>query len=683
MIYISGFFRLFSLFLALLLTGNMGAVMGQDTLRNQDLEEITVVATRLPTNLWSSARSIHREDLSETNHGNPHIAVDEALLYSPGVFALNPLNFAQDIRLSIRGFGSRSAFGIRGVKVLVDGIPATTPDGQTQLDHLDMQHMATMEIMNGAAAGLYGNASGGTLHLRRKVPEKDVVHFAFKGGAYGYVRPSLRLAKVMDKYTIDFSALHQRIDGYRMHARANSTNLTGSVTRQIRDGNLTFQLNYLDAPEAQDPGGINFEQVLSDRRSARMRNEDFGAGEAVRRGAASISYNQEFDQKHTIDAKAYLIYRDFANFLPFEEGGAVAFERAFGGLQMKYSLQSSRYRLLAGLDVESQSDDRRRNDNLMGRRGDLVFDQKERFTTTALYLLQELSLTSSLKVDLTGRLDLLSTEAEDKFLLNGDQSGEISWQHFSPSIGINQILGGAGHLFARFAHSFETPALSELSNNPTGTGGFNQELLPQLANHFEVGGKGFIARNWAYNISVFHIDLKQELVPFEIGDFPGRTFYRNAGRSRRNGLEASLTKAVSSMVKLQAAYTFSNFKYNDFEIDGRQLENNRLPGIPQHFGSLGVMYGDEMGWYGSLDTRYTGLIYLNDANTMTDDKYLLLHSRLGYRFVWGKGRCDIHGGLRNTTGTRYNDNIRINAFGGRFFEPAPLQFFFFGAECMI
>ena len=669
--------------LMILLALQLNRLDAQDTLQRQDLEEVTVVATRLPSNLWTSARSIHREDLDQTNHGNPHIAVDEALLYTPGVFALNPLNFAQDIRLSIRGFGSRSAFGIRGVKVLVDGIPATTPDGQTQLDHLDMQQMATMEVMNGAAAGLYGNASGGMLHLRRKAPTKDEIRLNLKGGSYGYIRPSLSVTKVNEKYAFEADAVYQSMAGYRAHASARSTNLTGIVTRRLNDGKLKLQVNYLDAPLAEDPGGISLEQVEEDRRSARMRNVDFDGGESVRRGMASLSYDQKFGEHHGIDAAAYFVYRDFANFLPFEGGGAVAFERAFGGLQAKYTLSSSKYRLLAGVDLENQSDDRRRFDNLEGKRGNLVFDQREQFSTTALYVLQEFNVTQKVKVDVTSRLDLLSSEATDKFLSDGDQSGKINWQHFSPSLGINYRHSPTGYLFARFAHSFETPALSELSNNPSGTGGFNGDLLPQQANHFELGAKGVLGANWTYQVSLFHIDLKQELVPYEIGDFPGRTFYRNAGNSQRNGLELSLAAEIMRDCRVQMAYTFSDFRYSDFEVGGQQLEDKKLPGIPQHFGTIGINYGGNKGWYGGIDARYNGMLYLNDANSLTDNDYFLVHSRVGYKFSWSKNQCDIHAGLRNVTRTLYHDNIRINAFGGRFFEPAPPHFFFVGAGIVI
>ncbi len=656
---------------------------GQDSLLTRALGEVMVVATRLPANLMRSTRSVYKSDLLTNNRGNANVAMNEAVLYVPGVLALNPLNFAQDVRLSIRGFGSRSAFGIRGIKVMVDGIPATTPDGQTQLDHVDMQQISSLEVVNGAAAGLYGNASGGMLSLTSRTVDRNEVRLGVKGGSFGYLRTNVAVHRVSDDWTFKGEMGYNSIDGYRDHSGSRSFNARSSIHRMTKRGSIKLLVDFVKSPKADDPGGIDLAQVMDDRSSARARNLTFGAGESVQQAILGLTVEMDVGKEQKAEAKGYFIHRDFANFLPFQSGGAVNFTRGFGGLQLKYTLEKSRNRLLVGMDAEQQIDDRKRFDNLSGQRGQLVLDQKEIFRNLAWYFLYNFRLSERLHIDITSRIDLLSSRAKDQFLTNGDQSGSIHWNHLSPSLGLNYALGSEIYGFGRIAHSFETPALSELSSNPAGGGGFNNDLQPQKANHYELGLKGMFGRSTRCQLSLFHIDLRQELVPYELADFPGRTFYRNAGSSQREGIEIGLVSQLTDRVRTQLAYTYSNFMYSDFEIDGEQYGGMDLPGIPKHFGSIGFQYGGGDGIYGALDTRYTSAIYLDDSNSVEDDDYLVMHARLGWRFLISSSQCDLHLGLRNITGTRYHDNIRINAFGGRYYEPAPPHFFFIGAEMII
>jgi iron complex outermembrane receptor protein len=434
---------------------------------------------------------------------------------------------------------------------------------------------------------------------------------------------------------------------------------------------------YTDSPLADDAGGINLTEVMADRRQARAQNLTFDAGEAITQITSGFRFKHRLRSNQSIDAKVYYIYRDFENLLPFQAGGAVGFKRDFAGLNGQYTLENVRYRLLVGAETELQTDARKRNDNQNGSIGNLLFEQDEKFGMTGLYILQNFKLDDRINLDLNTRLDLLKVEAVDHFLSDGDQSGIIRWEHVSPSLGINYRILPGQFLFAMAGHSFETPALSELSNSPTGAGGFNPELEPQLANHFEIGYKRNLA-GWLWQLTGFHIRLKNELLPFELMNFPGRTFYRNAGKSKRNGVEIAVNGQLSKNLRLLTAYTFSDFQFSEYDLNGESLEGNSVSGIPKHFGNLGVVYEKAAGAFIAADLSVTGKMFANDQNTDSVEGYSLVHLRGGWNFKFNQTDLKVYAGVRNLTDVEYFDNLRINAFGGRYYESAPGRNYFGG-----
>lgn len=653
-----------------------------DTLLERSLEEITVTSSRLPSGILESSRTVYYQQLNRVNQHNQGIALDEALRYVPGVFSLDALNFAQDIRIAIRGFGSRAAFGVRGIKVLVDGIPATTPDGQTQLDQLDIQSIGDLEVMTGAVGGLYGNASGGAISLNSLMPEKNEVRIKAMGGSFGFLRTNLSLAQLFKQWTVELGADRIAYGGYRDYSAARNLNLNSRVTYQSDRSKLQLTAQFTDSPLAEDAGGITLEDVMEDRKQARKQNLDFAAGESIRQFTSGIKLEHQLSQNQSLEAKTYYIFRDFENLLPFNAGGNVQFRRNYTGLNLQYKLENQKYRLLAGAETEKQVDQRKRFDNENGETGALVFDQDEHFGMIGLFILQNLKVNEVLNFDLNTRLDLLRVKAEDHFLSDGDQSGKINWQHVSPSLGVNYQIVPGNYLFAMAGHSFETPALSELSNSPDGGGGFNEALEPQLANQFEIGYKSVLGK-WFVQITGFHIELKNELLPFELEDFPGRTFYRNAGKSKRNGIELAVNGRLTSALRALASYTFSDFQFAEYDLNGTDLSGKFVSGIPKHFGSAGLIYERSHGAFWAVDYSYTGKMYANDQNSETTDAYGLLHIRGGWNFLFNQTELKVHVGIRNLADVKYFDNLRINAFGGRYYEPAPGRSFFAGATLVL
>ncbi|NND33824.1 MAG: TonB-dependent receptor, partial [Saprospiraceae bacterium] len=604
-------------------------------------------------------------------------ALDEALQYAPGVFSMDGLNFSQDLRIAIRGFGSRAAFGVRGIKVLIDGIPATTPDGQTQLDHLNVQSLDGLEVMTGAVGGMYGNASGGAISLYSNMPKSDGVRITSTVGSFGLWRNQVQMNKVAKDWIVELGANHLTIDGYRENSAAKSLNINSRITYQRPKTQYQLLAHFTDSPLAEDPGGIDLQSVEENRRQARAQNVSFAGGEEISQFLVGINANHKIGLDQKIEAKIYYINRDFTNLLPFESGGAVAFNRDFSGANFQYTLEKTKYRLLLGAETERQKDARERSDNEQGTIGSLTFKQDEYFGMIGLYALQEVKLLPGLSLDLNTRLDLMQVEADDKYLADGDQSGKINWEHLSPSLGLNYRWSPDQHVFIMAGHSFETPALSELSNSPDGGGGFNENLNPQRANHYEIGLKGYIQK-WFYQLSAFHIDLRDELLPFEIQSFPGRTFYRNAGASRRNGLEFTAKGELIKNVSLSGAYTLSDFSFSEYQLDGIDLNGNTVSGIPENYGSLGLAYNGEKGLFAKLDFIATGQLFADDLNKTTVDGYQVIHIRAGQKLMIKNTGVKVHAGVRNLGNVEYFDNVRINAFGGRYYEPAPGRHYFGG-----
>ena len=666
--------RLFFLACALMTSISLFSQNESDTLWTEQLQVVEIAASRLdgPDSRLPAAVSIIGKTQIQT--AQAQLSLNESLPFVPGLFAMNPDNFAQDLRVSIRGFGARAAFGIRGIKIMVDGLPETTPDGQAQVDNLDLGILSQIQVIRGAASGLYGNASGGVINVKTESPPEDFFAEArLMAGSFGLQQYQLKAGQQIGPFGYLLHGSHTSLDGYRVNSGAKNTLLNGKFNFQLNEGNsLSLLLNHVNSPQADDPGGINSASVEEDRRQARDRNLLFKGGEEVVQSKIGLVYEGQWSPKHSLDARLFYINRDFKNRLPFEFGGIVDLQRSFYGggftYQFRQTGNQSNYRLRFGLDWENQTDDRLRFNNLEGDQGDLSFDQQESFRNIGLYLIQDLDWDNfTFKLGL--RYDASRLEAKDRFLSDGDNSGTIALNNFNPIIGASYYFTDFFNLYGNFSTSFETPALSELSNNPDGGGGFNGLLEPQKAKNYEIGLKGSKGSRFKYSLALFYLDITNELIPFELEDFPGRTFYRNAGNSSRKGIELESSFLIVSGLITQLTYTFSGFQFEDFETNNGNLEGNATPGIPKHSTAIGLNYLSPNGFFASAQARLVGEMYLNNNNTELEKAYSLVNLRMGQTFSFSKWSLNPFLGINNIFNTPYSSNIRINAFGGRYFEP--------------
>lgn len=607
-------------------------------------------------------------------------ALDEWLVAAPGVFTLNRYNAAQGLRPSIRGAGARAGFGVRGIRVLVDGIPLTLPDGQTELDALDLGLLDRVEVLRGPASALYGNAAGGVLSLyTRTIPQDSAYAVDVGGGELG--ARNLRLEAGGGEAELGgLAALALReLDGFRRHAAAQSALASGKLRWQSPSGAaLEFSLNALDV-ESQDPGGLTAGERRADRRGAAPNNLRFDAGEQIRQQRFGLAWTAAPGGDLDYRLRAWGGQRDFANRLPFMAGGQSSFARDFGGVGAQMGGQGQwlgiPQRWVIGLDLEAQRDDRRRHDNLDGARGAETLRQRESVRAAGLYVENRLALGERGLATLGLRHDRLRFEIEDGFPADGDDSGTRELDETSYQLGLGYRTGEAGLLYARLGSAFESPTVNEFAN-PAG-GGFNPALEPAQSRSLEFGFK-HAQGALRYEVAVYRTEVDDELLRFELPAQPGRGFFRNAGRSRRDGLELGADWHFAPRWQLALAWHYADHHFVDYALAGQDFSGNDIPGLPrqQLFAELG--YRAER-WQARFSLQAVDRLYADDANAVRVAGYTLANLRLGFEPP-GRPHWRPYLGVNNLFGREYDDNIRINAGGGRFFEPAPERSLYAGLE---
>jgi iron complex outermembrane receptor protein len=644
------------------------------------LDEIVVSATRTESSLRDVARSVSVINKERIQNATQQLGLDEALAGVPGLYIQNRYNFSGDLRVSLRGFGARSSFGIRGIRILVDGIPETLPDGQGGVDSIDMGSAQSIEVLRGPASSLYGNASGGVIAVTSELGTNDpFVEGKIAGGEFGFKQYGVKAAGKISSTDYLLNVSRTELEGYREHSAFRGTQLNARLGIPFNDNDrLLVAANFTDQPLAQDPGGINAAQAASDPSSARDRNVLFDAGEVLQQQRLGFVYERK-RSSGTLTLRNHYVWRDFANKLPFTDGGAVDLDRFFYGFGAQFSLGEAlpdNVDLAFGVDYDHQDDDRQRFDNNDGAIGNLGFDQNEQVDSIGFYIQGEYRLNDAWAVQAGLRYDELSYDVTDRYIANGDSSGSLDFDEVSPSLGVN-FKTADGVLFANYSSSFETPTTTELAN-PDASGGFNPELRPQLANNYELGFKGTID-DLFYEVSLFQIDLRDELIPYELEEFPGRTFYSNAGASDRTGIETAFRWQHESGFAIDASYTWSDFIFDEFaDDDGNDFSGNQMPGLPGQFGYVGLNYATGNGFSGLLETTYSGDLYANNDNSANVESYLVSNLRFSIDIESSKLLFRVYAGVNNLFDKSYNNNIRINAFGDRFYEPAPTRNFYAG-----
>jgi iron complex outermembrane receptor protein len=518
---------------------------------------------------------------------------------------------------------------------------------------------------------LYGNASGGVISIFSENAKENFAEFQANVGAYGLQRYQFKTGQQVGKIMYFVSASRLLSTGYREHSSIERNFLNGKLIFNFTDKNkLTFLVNYIDSPRAEDPGALIQSEVDKNRQQARPQNITFDASETFKQKRIALIYDHIFNEKHQLNVRGFYLNRDFASKQALQNSGQIAFNRDFSGGGFNYQFTTKKYRLKTGLDLENQQDNRQRFDNLAGKEGNLKLDQIEEFSNIGVFLLQEFSIIPTLKLSINTRFDDIRLQVTDKFLTDGNQSAKQSFQRFSPMAGLSYSLTPSSSLFANVSTNFETPSLNDLSNNPTGLGGFNPNLSPQKSRNYEIGYKGILGKKFRADLSVFYIEVEDEIVPYQLANQVGRTYFRNAGLSERKGLEMGLTYQIRSGLMTFFNYTYSDFQYNSYQTTVGKFDGNRLPGIPKHNIYGEIRYFPRVGIYAIAQVRSISELYADDANLTTNRAYATVNLRLGYRKQLKHLVIEPFIGINNLFNEIYNANIQINATANRYFEPA-------------
>ena len=648
-----------------------------------ELDEIVVTATRQDQSLAdvSSAVSVVEKDTIQA--GRQQLGLDESLNRVPGIFFQNRYNFTQDLRIAIRGFGARANFGIRGIKVLVDDLPATLADGQSGVDDIDIGSVGRIEIIRGPSSSLYGSASGGVMSLYTEDgPDTPFAEARVTVGEYDHQKYQLKFGGQTGKLNYLVNGSYLENDGYRDNSRVEH----GLVNSKFRyefdaDSDLTVIFNLVESPQADDAGGINQADVDADRRQAQPRNLSSNSGEELEQQKIGWIYRHRFDEQHEISVRNYYLWRDFQTYLPIgshirfvSDDGVVEFDRFFfgGGAQYTYTgeLFGRPNQFTAGFDIDIQEDDRQRYSNDAGIKGALSFDQLEEAEAYGFYIRNVLALTNVLQLTLGGRYDMVDLSVEDRFLANADQSGELDFDEFSPSVGLTWSATDSVSFYFNFATGFETPTFTELANPArnlnVNLGGF-ASVDAQNAESFEIGARGLIGERVYFDIAGFIMEVEDEVV--SVTNIGNRSFFENADTDR-SGIEASFVVDIIDGLQLTASYTYSDFEFDSFPTN-MAAEGKMLPGIPENQFFAELAYNHDSGFYLSWDILAVDDLAVNNTNSVISDSYEVSNLRAGHRLQMAGFELSPFIGINNLFDTKYMSNLRLNGFGGRVFEPAP------------
>ena len=642
----------------------------QDSIQIIDLENVIVKSTRINITQKQAPLSVTLKSFNEDRNFSSQSSFSDFIKNTPGVFTTSSNNFSQDMRISIRGFGARSAFGIRGIKLIVDGIPETTPDGQSQLDNLPLGLISNIEILRGPNANLYGNSSGGVISINTLSNPSDK-YYRSSGifGAYQY--QSIQRTRVLNWKNSNLIIHYdkRRSNGYRDQSNYKSTILNLKYINELDQKNkIVWQINYTDSPYAYDSGGLKLNEVENDRRQARNNNIDYDTYEKVKHIKTGISWNYKKSENSFFDSYFFYQQRDFYSKLPFNYGGIISIDRDYYGFGTKFTrnknFENRNNSFLVGVDHLSQSDDRKRFKNNFGIKGDKTLGQMENFDTTGVYLVSQTTFNSGLLLRYGVRYDINS--------IGIDSNNKVNLDKINPSLGLSYSINSSDNLFFSFGTSFETPTLNELSNNPDGTG-FNKDLKSNNAINYEFGWRKSLS-NIAFEAVAYITNSDNEILPYEIELFPGKNFYRNVGSTLRQGIELSSSISFKGgMFNLN--YTLSKNRFKDFILDGNDLSENLIPGIPSQMLDLEVLFKLSKKSRLILSNRLIGERYADNLNETLVGSYNIFNVKYS-KEIFKQSEFSL--GVNNLFNEEFYDNIRINAFGKRYYEPAPKRNFYFG-----
>jgi iron complex outermembrane receptor protein len=636
-------------------------------------------------------------DRATLRSSGPMISLSESTARVPGLVVNNRWNFAQDQQISSRGFGARAGFGVRGVRLYADGIPASGPDGQGQVSHFDLAGAQRIEVLRGPFSVLYGNSSGGVIALIGAPARSAEVEAGVDVGSHGLRQGRVGVAAPLGGgFDLRAGVQHMELDGFRPHSEAERTLANARLGWQGERDSVTVLVNALDQP-ALDPLGLTREQFDADPLQTAPEATRFNTRKDTRQTQAGASWRHRFDAGALRESQiaAYVGQREVTQWLaippgpqgnPRHGGGVVDFDRDYHGGEARLRFGwGDDVAVVAGLSAERQRDQRRGFENFVGSgasqvlgvTGALRRDETNRAETDDVFVQGDWAVTDAFTASAGVRSGRVKLSAVDAFLANGDDSGARSYSYTNPVLGLRWQLQPGLNLHASVARGTESPTLGELAYRPDGTGGFNPVLNAQTSRQAEVGAK-WRAAAWDVDVTLFEARVNDEIgVASNAG---GRSSFQNVGRTLRRGAELAGGWQPSPAWRTRLAATWLDATYRDsFKVcaavpcQAPTLDvpaGNRIAGTQRGSGWGEVVWSDATWGEWGLEARLSGDTVVNDRNSDQAAGHGVAALRWSRTIALGAAgsRVEVLGRVDNLFDRSYAGSVIVNESNGRFFE---------------
>jgi len=630
----------------------------------------------------------------EMRHAAPRVNLSENLTSVPGLQIQNRQNYAQDLQISVRGFGSRSTFGVRGLRMYVDGIPATMPDGQGQTSNIDIGSIDRVEVLRGPFSALYGNSSGGVINVETETGQQPTTLEASSWyGSYGSWRNSVKASGATGdgthagdvNYTV--SASRFTTHGYRDHSSAQKNLGNAKLGVRIDDvSTLTLLFNSVHV-EAQDPGGLTAAQWRDNPRQVASNVMLYNARKTVDQTQAGLHYQRQMSDSDDLSVMMYAGERETTQYQSIpaavqrragHPGGVISLARHYQGIDTRWTHRDTLFTvpvtLTGGLDYETMTEKRKGYQNFsggdLGVQGEMRRNERNLMWNLDPYLQTAWQLSDSWSLDAGVRFSTVNFDSNDYYITNDDpdDSGNRRYHRWLPAASLNYAIDSSWNTYVSAGRGFETPTLNELSYRSNDQNGLNLGLQPATSDTFEWGTKKRIG-NGLLTAAVFQTDTKNEIVTD--GSSNGRSTYKNAGETRRRGLELGLDQQFGYDWHAKAAWTLLDARYRSNACGSDSCDGKRIPGIARNMAYAGLGYMPEQGWYAGGEVRYLSDIAANDQNDVKAPSYTVVGVNSGYKWLIKNWTLDLFGRVDNLFDRRYVGSVIVNESNGRYYESAP------------
>jgi iron complex outermembrane recepter protein len=659
-----------------------------------ELDRIVVTATRSDRDPFEVPASIDSVEVDRRLRLGASPA--ELLRGIPGLLARDRQNYAQDTQISIRGFGARSSFGIRGVRLYTDGIPASQPDGQGQVSHFNLDTAERIEVLRGPFSALYGNASGGVVQVfTAEGTDPPETRIGLTGGSHGTLRATLGARGREGDFDYNIGYTYFSTDGYRDHASARRHSLNAKFGYGLAGGGrLTLVGNLLAQPFTEDPLGITREQFEQDPTQTTSVAKEFNTRKRVDQGQAGAILEQPFGSRDTLRVMGYAGSRDVVQFLaipagpqnsPTHAGGVIDLGTGYGGTDVRWTrrleLGARPMELSAGIAYDTLRQKRRGYENFVGDRlgvrGRLRRNEVNTVDSFDQYAQLDWRLADAWSLLAGIRHSTVEMRSKDRYVAAGnpDDSGSVEYSDTTPVAGLMFHATEALNLYASWGQAFETPTFAEAGYRADGGAGLALDLRPVTSDNAEIGAKW---RQGALRaeLAVFQSDSDDELaVATSVG---GRTTYQNIGSSRRRGGELSVDWQFAEALGLAFAYSHVDARFTSGFLgcsarcaapDTPVPAGTRIPGVPRDTAWLALQWQGADGWRAAADVAYSGEVTVNDFGTERAPSHALLGAELGRDWTLASGELRTFLRVDNLADRDHVGSVIVNDGNGRFYEP--------------